>query len=148
MNHPGIRIAEKRKALGMTQLEFAEKMHVTRQTVSRWENETALPDIDKIIEIADILGVSCDYILKGDVTGHDAPKPNAVGRLLSQIKGEKVQFGFFEDEADMDLFNKPCQILEYEGNWVKVAADTKKGKIEKLIPLSSVLSIEIIKEDK
>ena len=37
MNNLGIKIAEKRKSLGMTQIEFAEIMHVTRQTVSRWE---------------------------------------------------------------------------------------------------------------
>ena len=64
MNKLGTKIAEKRKSLGMTQIEFAEKMHVTRQTVSRWEAGTVLPDVDKIGEIADILGVSCDYLLK------------------------------------------------------------------------------------
>ena len=37
MNKLGIKIAEKRKTLGLTQIEFAEKMRVTRQTVSRWE---------------------------------------------------------------------------------------------------------------
>ena len=58
MNNLGARIAEKRKSLGMTQIEFAEKMHVTRQTVSRWESGTAMPDIDKIGEIADILEVT------------------------------------------------------------------------------------------
>ena len=63
MNRHGDKIAEKRKIQGMTQIEFAEKMHVTRQTVSRWEAGTAMPDIDKIGEIADILGVSCDYLL-------------------------------------------------------------------------------------
>ena len=58
MNKLGAKIAEKRKSLGMTQIEFAEKMCVTRQTVSRWEAGTAMPDIDKIGEIADILGVA------------------------------------------------------------------------------------------
>ena len=67
MDKLGIKIAEKRKSLGMTQIEFAEKMHVTRQTVSRWEAGTVMPDIDKIGEIADILGVSCDYLLKDEI---------------------------------------------------------------------------------
>ena len=56
MNKLGTKIAEKRKRLGMTQIEFAEKMHVTRQTVSRWEAGTVMPDVEKIGEIADILG--------------------------------------------------------------------------------------------
>ena len=47
MNRLGDKIAEKRKIQGMTQIEFAEKMHVTRQTVSRWEAGTAMPDIER-----------------------------------------------------------------------------------------------------
>jgi transcriptional regulator with XRE-family HTH domain len=40
MNEMGNKIAQKRKDLGMTQIEFADQMHVTRQTVSRWEAGT------------------------------------------------------------------------------------------------------------
>ncbi len=148
MNNPGSRIAEKRKALGMTQIEFAEKMHVTRQTVSRWETDAALPDIDKIGEISDILGVSCDYLLKGAEEERDFSKISVIGKLLNNLKGKKVQLAFFDDEMDPDLFNTPCRISDYEGNWMKVTAETKKGRIEKLIPISSVLSIEIVKEEK
>lgn len=147
MNNPGSRIAEKRKALGITQIEFAEKMHVTRQTVSRWESGAALPDIDKIGEISDILGVSCDYLLKG-TEEWDSSKISVIGKLLNNLKGKKVQLAFFDDEMDPDLFNTPCRISDYEGNWMKVTAETKKGRIEKLIPISSVLSIEIVKEEK
>ena len=60
MNELGNKIAKKRKDLGMTQSEFAEKMCVTRQTVSRWEAGTVLPDIDRIGEVAELLGVSCE----------------------------------------------------------------------------------------
>ena len=66
MDKLGIKIAEKRKLLGMTQIELAEKMHVTRQTVSRWEAGTAMPDIDKIGEIADLLGVRWQAAQKPD----------------------------------------------------------------------------------
>ena len=148
MNTIGSRIAEKRKALGMTQIEFAEKMHVTRQTVSRWETDMAMPDIDKIGEIADILGVSCDYLLKGTAEESRPAQTGVIGKLLNEIKGKKVRLVFFEDEADLDLFNTPCRIAGYEGNWMKVTAETKKGTIEKLIALSSVLSIELAEEEK
>ena len=55
---------------------------------------------------------------------------------------------FYDEEADIDLFNTPCRIMDFEGNWMRVTADTKKGCIEKLIPISSVLSMKIIKEGK
>ena len=146
MKKLGTKIAEKRKSLGMTQIEFAEKMHVTRQTVSRWEAGTAMPDIDKIGEIADILGVSCDYLLRDEAVENGAAQTKGVGKLLKSLTGKTVRLVFFDEEADADLFNTPCRIMDFEGNWMRVAADTKKGRIEKLIPVSSVLSMEIIKE--
>ena len=152
MDKLGIKIAEKRKSLGMTQIAFAEKMHVTRQTVSRWEAGSAMPDIDKIGEIADILGVSCDYLLKdeavddGEAGTTRAAQTKGAGKLLKGLTGKTVQLMFFDEEGDYDLFNTPCRIVDFEANWMRVAADTKKGSIEKLIPVSSVLSIEIVKE--
>ena len=146
MNKLGTKIAEKRKSLGMTQIEFAEKMLVTRQTVSRWEAGTAMPDIDKIGEIADILGVSCDYLLKDEADENGAAQTRDVGKLLKSLTGKTVQLAFFDEEADFDLFHTPCRVMDFEGNWMRVTADTKKGRVEKLIPVSSVLSIEIVKE--
>ena len=152
MNELGNKISRKRKDLGMTQTDFAEKLSVTRQTVSRWEGGTVMPDIDKIGDIASILGVSCDYLLKDDVT-EDTGAENrtsatkGISRLLKGAVGRKVRLSFFDGEADVDLYNTDCRILEFEGNWMKVAADTKKRHIEKLIPVSSVLSLEIMEED-
>ncbi len=147
MNKLGTKIAEKRKSLGMTQIEFAEKMNVTRQSVSRWEAGTAMPDIDKIGEIADILGVSCDYLLKDEAAETGAARTKGIGKLLKSLTGKTVQIVFFDEEADFDLFNTPCRIMDFEGSWMRVIADTKKGRIEKLIPVSSVLSLEIVKEE-
>ncbi|MCR4671768.1 MAG: helix-turn-helix domain-containing protein [Lachnospiraceae bacterium] len=147
MDKLGIKIAEKRRTLGLTQIEFAEKMHVTRQTVSRWEAGSAMPDIDKIGEIADILGVSCDYLLKDEAAEEGAVKTRGIGKLLRSLTGKTVRFVFFDGEADVDLYNTPCRIIDFEGNWMRIAAETKKGSIEKLIPVSSVLSLEIVKEE-
>ncbi len=146
MNELGNKIAYKRKDLGMTQIEFAEKLNVTRQTVSRWEAGTVLPDIDKISDIASLLNVSCDYLLKDDVTEEETRSFRGISRLLQDAKGKTVRLSFFDDEADIDLYNTDCTILDFEGNWMKVEAKTKKGKIEKIIPVSSVLSLEIKEE--
>ena len=147
MNELGNKIAKKRKDLGITQSEFADQLVVTRQTVSRWEAGTVLPDIDKIPDIAAILKVSCDYLLKDEVYDDEPLVNKAVSRLLKESKGKTVRLSFFEDEADIDLFNTDCKIVDFSGNWMKVEADTKKGRIEKLIPISSVLSLQI-KEEK
>ena len=144
----GTKLAQKRKELGMTQSEFADRLCVTRQTVGRWETGSVLPDIDKISDIASLLDVSCDYLLKDDVT-KDTPAPQAsVSRLLQAAVGRTIRLNFFDDEGDYDLFNKDVTILSFEGNWMKVSAKTKKGTIEKLIPLASVLSIDFVNEEE
>ena len=151
MNHMGEKIAAKRKACGLTQIEFAEKLSVTRQTVSRWEAGTVMPDIDKLSDIASILGVSCDYLLKDDI-GIDAetsaPAASAIpGKILSGIVGKKVKLNFCDDEIDVDLYDLTVTVDCFEGNWMKVSAQSKKGAtIEKLVPLASILSFEIVKE--
>lgn len=146
MNDLGNKIARKRKDIGLTQIEFAEKLNVTRQTVSRWEAGTVMPDIDKISDIAEILEVSCDYLLRDDVTDEKDNTPKGVSRVLSALKGKRVKLNFFEDESDIDLYNKECVIEDFEGNWMRISFESKKGSAEKLIPVSSVLSFEEVKE--
>ena len=147
MNELGNKIALKRKELGLTQIEFAEKLNVTRQTVSRWEAGTVLPDIDKISDIASLLDVSCDYLLKDDETETAPAVSGGVSRLLKNVAGKNVKVSFLDEKADPDLFNTVCHVEDFEGAWMKVTAETKKGTMEKLIPLSSVLSLEIIEEE-
>lgn len=146
MNDMGQKIAKKRKDLGMTQEAFADKMHVTRQTVSRWESGAVLPDIEKLADIASILGVSCDYLLKDAVTDDGAAPLGGVSRLLQSALGRIVRLSFFDGEADADLYDTDCTVLGFEGNWMRLEAQAKKGRLEKLIPVSSVRAIELMKE--
>ncbi|WP_081861265.1 helix-turn-helix domain-containing protein [Butyrivibrio sp. AE2032] len=59
------RIQSLRKSKGMSQEEFADAVGVSRQAVSKWESEQATPDIDKVIIMSDLFGVTTDYLLKG-----------------------------------------------------------------------------------
>ena len=59
----GERINHLRKTNNMSQEELAEKLHVSRQTVSRWENNSSQPDIESILAISNLFTVSTDYIL-------------------------------------------------------------------------------------
>ena len=53
-----------RSQAGLSQAAFAEKLQVSRQTVSKWELGTSYPEIDKLIAISDLFHVSIDYLLK------------------------------------------------------------------------------------
>ncbi len=53
-----------RKANNLTQEELAEKLDVSRQSVSKWESGQATPDLEKIVEISAVFDVTTDYLLK------------------------------------------------------------------------------------
>ena len=59
------RIQNLRKAKGISQEELADRIGVSRQSVSKWESEQSLPDIDKVIVMSEFFDVTTDYILKG-----------------------------------------------------------------------------------
>ncbi len=56
-----------RKKNGWSQEELADKLNVSRQSISKWEGAIAIPDISKIIEMGKIFGVTTDYLLKDDI---------------------------------------------------------------------------------
>ena len=61
----GKTIATLRKEKGMTQVELAEKLHITDKAVSKWEKDDAFPSIDIFPALATIFGVSVDYLMTG-----------------------------------------------------------------------------------
>lgn len=59
-------IQKLRKSYGLSQVDLAGKLGVTKQAVSNWENNNILPSIDMLIRIAQYFSVSCDYLLEMD----------------------------------------------------------------------------------
>lgn len=82
----GQTIRRLRKERGLTQEELAEQLNVTAQAVSKWENETGMPDISQIVPLASVFVVSTDVIFGLDTTtaGED------VTRILHDAEAYKV----------------------------------------------------------
>ncbi len=66
MNNLGERLYELRTKNEMSQGDLAEKLDVSRQTISKWENNMSIPELDKIISLSNLFDVSVDYIVKGE----------------------------------------------------------------------------------
>lgn len=62
----GKKLKNARIEAGLTQEKAAEKIDVSRQTISNWENEKPYPDIISVIALSDLYSVSLDELLKGD----------------------------------------------------------------------------------
>ena len=58
-------IVEKRKALGLTQTQLSEKLNVSFQAISKWENGVTFPNIEILKDLASVLEVTVDEILAG-----------------------------------------------------------------------------------
>ncbi|MED9884997.1 MAG: helix-turn-helix transcriptional regulator [Gemmiger sp.] len=62
----GKKLKDARMKSGFTQETVAEKINVSRQTISNWENEKSYPDIISVIALSDLYSTSLDDLLKGD----------------------------------------------------------------------------------
>ena len=69
------KIIDLRKKEGLSQEELANKLGVSRQSVSKWEGAQSTPDMDKIIKLADLFGVSTDYLLRDEIDAPAAAQP-------------------------------------------------------------------------
>ena len=56
-----------RKKAGWSQEELASQLGVTRQSVSKWEGAQSVPDLDKVVQMSRLFGVSTDYLLKDEL---------------------------------------------------------------------------------
>ncbi len=70
----GSKITLLRNGVGISQEKLADMLGVSRQSVSKWEMDQAVPQIDKILQIADIFHVSCDTLLREDIEIKDAKR--------------------------------------------------------------------------
>lgn len=80
-----LRLQDLRKKSGMTQERLAEKLGITRQTVSKWERGESTPDFAYLVKISNLFHVSTDYLLKGELLQHkQLPSPERVTTEGSQ----------------------------------------------------------------
>ena len=79
------KLYELRKAAGMTQNDLAEKLNVSRQAVSRWEQGSAMPDVENLIAISDLFGVTLDELLRGEATPAHIPQEKPEPRYWDYV---------------------------------------------------------------
>lgn len=96
----GMRIALLRKQKPMTQEELAEKMGVSSQAVSKWENDVSCPDIQLLPRLARLLGVTVDELLSG--------------------KSQEVQMLRPEERKSLDQLTLRVRVSSIEGDKIKV----------------------------
>lgn len=109
----GEKIYKLRTEIGLSQETFGDKLGVSRQSVSKWETDQSLPELEKIIALSEFFGVSTDYLLKDTVEEDGAEKLNNTGNLSGENTTEKNTY----DDASMhsDNFFRASKLhIEYK----------------------------------
>ena len=78
------KIIENRKKNGWSQEELADRLGVSRQSVSKWEGAQAVPDMKKIIQMSEVFGVSTDYLLRDEIEEVQLPEVAPVDNGLEE----------------------------------------------------------------
>lgn len=78
-------IAQLRVANKMTQLELAEKLNYSDKAVSKWEHGDSIPDLGVLAEIADIFGVTLDYLIKDEHKAEELPAVKSKYRYSKSV---------------------------------------------------------------
>lgn len=79
----GARITALRTARGLSQSDLAEKLEVSRQSVSKWETDASVPELDKLVKMAALFAVTLDELVTGaapSAAAADGPGPEAPGQ--------------------------------------------------------------------
>lgn len=91
----GERILENRKLRGLSQEQLAERLDVSRQAVSKWELDDAVPDVDKVIALAKVYGVTTDELLLGARPAPpEAGKSGSLDRLAALLYTKGYRAGY------------------------------------------------------
>ena len=88
------KIIENRKKNGWSQEDLAEKLGVSRQSVSKWESAQAIPDLKKILQLSEVFGVSTDYLIRDEIEEvpalEQAPVDNGLEETVRSVSMEKA----------------------------------------------------------
>lgn len=99
------KIINLRKKNGWSQEELAEKLGVTRQSISKYEGAQSIPDLDKILKLSEIFGVTTDYLIKDELEEEEyAP---------SQMQENESESDRSVHKVTMEMANEYLQIIDW-----------------------------------
>ena len=84
------KIIKLRKKNGWSQEELADKMNVSRQAVSKWESAQTIPDLEKILQLSLLFGVTTDYLLKDEIENEELTNDTSSDTIVRRISIEEA----------------------------------------------------------
>ena len=101
-----------RKKAGWSQEELADQMNVTRQSVSKWEGAQSVPDLEKMLRLSELFGVSTDYLLKDEIEEAEHIDSSDDTPSLRRVSMEEANAFLCISDCPFDI---GCNQREYGG---------------------------------
>ena len=86
----GERLYQLRKARNLSQGEVADALGVSRQSVSKWENNTSVPELDKLVKLGELFGLTLDELVKGEAAPAPAGRPERPRPASGPAGGRRI----------------------------------------------------------
>ena len=142
----GEKVTELRKKYNYTQETLAEKIGVTRQTLSNWESNITSPDLNQASLLCKELKININDLI--DTNLEIDVKDNS-SSILNKIVNKDVILDFSYDNYDINIgYQQKVKVLSIDDNFIKIEINKSKEKLTKLIDLNLINSIKVIEEDK
>ena len=133
-------IATRRKIVGLTQAQLAEKLGITDRAVSKWETGKSMPDSSVMLSLCELLGITVTDLLKGEITKMETYHKELENNLLEMIRQkEQADKRLLKMEIVMGIV---C-LIPLLGAICLVAAIQLKESVEAIIVLLSLLPLLI-----
>ena len=105
------KITEMRKKNGWSQEELADQLEVSRQSVSKWESAQSVPDMNKILRLSELFGVSTDYLLKDEMEAPEGTRPMPVEAEPEGIRVSMEEASSFLEFRNVSSFRVPLGVM-------------------------------------
>ncbi len=132
-----------RNEKGLSQKELAEKIYVSRPTITRWENGNRLPDSAMMLRLSKILGIDVNTLLSAALESEDAPNVIMVDDRKIFLAGAMPILEEVLPNAIITGFTRPSEVIEYaKANRIALAfLDIEMGKTNGLELCKNLLEI-------
>lgn len=138
-----------RKKNGFSQQELADRLSVTRQTISNWECGNGAPALDKAAELAALYQISLDDLI-GNRVGIVVGRKRPSNRLLKSLEGRRVKMSSKDGELAMELgfdwgYNAVVKVLEVTEEWLRIEyTRTKENSLTKKETVIRLMEIDLL----
>ena len=107
----GEKIYKLRTEKGLSQGNLAEMLEVSRQSISKWENNSAAPELDKLMKLSEIFNITLDELVKGEITQNKKIQLKQMDKISQTQK--TVGILFFAFVGLLFLLIEAIELIEY-----------------------------------